>query len=160
MNLKKLFEQIKEYEEYQTLREEEAKRYEERLETLEKARKEAFDLVASDNTNDIAHVQLDQDDIEIASLKKEIQAHQHKTRSVLHSMRTKILQTQEKATENLKTDLEKKHDTQLRLKSEIIPKAEARLASLRERETTIKESIKQIRKESRKVARLNLDHLA
>ena len=99
MNLKKLLERIKEYEEYQTLRENEAKQHEERLEVLSKVRKEVFDLVANDNRNDVAHLQLDKDDAEIASLKITIQEHQQETRTLLHSMRTKILQIQEKARE-------------------------------------------------------------
>lgn len=159
MYLKKLLDQIKEYEECQASCVEETKRYEERLEALEKARKEVFDLVASDNANDLAHSRLDHGDREIADLKKEINSHQRKTRSVLHTMRTRILQAQEKADENLKTDLETKNQTLLQLKNELIPKAEARLGGLREKETEVKERIKQIRKESRKVTRLNLDRL-
>lgn len=159
MNLKKLLEQINEYEEFQALRLEEAKRFEERLEILQKARNEAFDLVASNNANDVAHLKLDEDDVKIAALKKTAQAYQHKTQSLLHSMRTKILQIQEKANETLQADLEKNHETQLRLKKNLIPKAEARLTSLLEKEIRVKDSLKRIRKESRKVSRLNLDHL-
>lgn len=160
MNLKKLLEQVKKYEDVLVVRKEEAKRNDERLESLEQARQEAYDLVTSDNANDIAHIQMDQDDNEIADLKKEIKAHLQKTRSILRSMRTRILQTQERAVENLQVDLRRKQETQTHLKNELIPKTETRLANLREKEKKLADQIHQHKKESRKITRMNLDNLA
>ena len=156
---KSLFEQIRQYEEYQATYEEEAKRQEERLEMLEQARKETYDLVVSDNADDLARQRLDKNDHDVAALKKTINREQSKARAKLRTMRARILHSQELVVENLAGELEKRQQDLAELKSTLIPRAEEQLAELNDRAVQLDEEVRQLRKEIRKTSRLDLDEL-
>jgi hypothetical protein len=158
--LKNLFEQIKTYEEVQMEVEKDQERAMEQLEALEIVRKETYDRVVTDNTDNVARERLDESEQEIADLKKQSNSEQKRARQKLRALQAGILQNQDKAVEELQGSLQKKQDALAKLRTSLIPKAKARLASLQERESVMEAEVRDLRKEMRKTSKINLDNLA
>lgn len=160
MSLKALQEKIKEYEEVRILHEDEMVRCGERLESMEKIRKEQYDIVATDNTNDLARNRLDKADKEIADLKTHMIADQHSIRARLCEMRDQILRYQEDVVDRLQTKLKAKQEVHGELKTVLIPKTEGELATLKEQARSVEEDIHALQHETQKVSGITLDDLS
>lgn len=159
MSIKGLREQIRACEEFATQRKEELARLTERLASLEAVRTRNFAAIASDNGNSRAQRELDQNDAEIAEVKKQIAAHKRRMQYGLRTMRTRLLQAQEEALRNLQSNLKAQHDEQSIIKNVLIPEAEQNLAALQEKGKQNQDSIQHTQQEIEEFNQLRLDNL-
>jgi uncharacterized membrane protein YkoI len=159
MFLKGLLDQIHGYEEYVAKQKDELARQEERLRAVEKGRAQTDALLERDHGNAEAQVRLDQNDAEMADLKKGISAHKRRMEGRLRTMRSRLLQAQAKALKNLQDSLREEYKEQTSLKNVLIPEAEHHLASLREKVDQGQERTVLVQREIEKINRLGLDNL-
>jgi len=159
MFLKGLMDQIKSYEEYVSAQKEELARQEAHLQVVEKTRAQAYALLEQDHGNAEAQLRLDQNDAEMADLKKRISGHKRRMEGRLRTMRSRLLQAQAKALKNLQECLREEYKEQTSLRNVEIPEAEHHLASLREKVEHSLERAALLQQETEKINRLGLDNL-
>jgi hypothetical protein len=126
---------------------------------VEKSRAQTYALLERDHGNAEAQVRLDQNDAEMADLKKRISAHKRRMEGRLRTMRSRLLQAQAKALKNLQDSLREEYKEQTSLKNVLIPEAEHHLASLHEKVDQGRERTVLVQREIEKINRLGLDNL-
>ena len=80
-------------------------------------------------------------------------------RGELPTMRSKILQKQEGTLKSLDQSLRAKHQEHTNLRNKVLPRAEKRVAALRERAASMDEEIRQLQKEVEEINQIDLDAL-
>lgn len=155
----KLSDQIKEYEDYRARQSEEVQRLQDRMNTLVKSREENARIVASDNSNNEARMRLDNNDRDIADLKQSMATLNRKIANDIRSLRSRVLEAQEKALSDLDSRLKRFHFEQAELKNTLIPEAEKHVVRLKERLLETQDEIQHALKEIEEINQLNLADL-